>query len=91
MPKRLERDGFPVQVRRLLQCENDELAAVAQPTLNQRYAATEREQTRLNVMLFVNVFRVSRVPLPAHNGLVAGFESCRAHHNAAPGLIRLIF
>jgi hypothetical protein len=39
---------------------------------NQRYAATEREQTRLNVTLFVNVFSIFWVALPAHNGLVAG-------------------
>ena len=31
-----------------------------QPTLNQRYDATEREQTRLNVLLIVNVLRVFR-------------------------------
>jgi hypothetical protein len=39
---------------------------------NQRYAATEREQARLNVTLFVNVCSIFRVALPAHNGLVAG-------------------
>ena len=54
-----------------------------QPTLNQRYDATEREQMRLNATLFVNVFRIFRSALPAHNGLVAG-SSCRAHHIAQP-------
>jgi hypothetical protein len=44
----------------------------AQPTLNQRFAATEREQTGLNVTLFVNVFGVFLRSLAAHNGLVAG-------------------
>jgi hypothetical protein len=42
-----------------------------QPTLNQRYAATEREQTRLNVALFINVFGIFRWTLAAHNGAVA--------------------
>jgi hypothetical protein len=46
--------------------------AKAQPTLNQRFAATEREQTGLNVTLFVNVFGVSLRTLAAHNGLLAG-------------------
>jgi hypothetical protein len=32
----------------------------AQPTLNQRFAAIEREQTGLNVTLFVNVLGVFR-------------------------------
>jgi hypothetical protein len=48
------------------------VAPPSQPTLNQRYTATEREQTRLNVTLFVNVFGVFRRTLAAHNGLVAG-------------------
>jgi hypothetical protein len=39
---------------------------------NQRYATTEREQTRLKVTLFVNAFSIFRLALPAHNGLVAG-------------------
>jgi hypothetical protein len=43
-----------------------------QPINDQYYCATKREQTRLNVTLFVNVFRILRVALPAHNGLVAG-------------------
>ena len=37
-----------------------ELAGEVQPTLNQRYTATEREQTWLSIMLFVNVFRLFR-------------------------------
>jgi hypothetical protein len=44
----------------------------SQPTLNQRYAATEREQMRLNVSLFVNVLGLFRGTRAAHNGLVAG-------------------
>jgi hypothetical protein len=43
-----------------------------QPTLNQRYGATKQEQTRSNVLLFVNLISIFRVPLAAHNGLVAG-------------------
>jgi hypothetical protein len=43
-----------------------------QPTLNQRHTTTEREQTQLDVALFVNVFRLFRRTLTAHNGLVAG-------------------
>jgi hypothetical protein len=46
------------------------VGAVFQPIDNQYYAATKREQTRLNTSLFVNIFRVFRVALPAHNGLV---------------------
>jgi hypothetical protein len=56
-------------------CCRDEATNVAsevQPTLNQRYDATEREQTRLKVTLFVNVFRIFRSTLTAHNGLVPG-------------------
>jgi hypothetical protein len=43
-----------------------------QPTLNQRYAATELEQTRPDgsyASMFSVIFRGD---LPAHNGLVAG-------------------
>jgi hypothetical protein len=43
-----------------------------QPTLNQRYAATEREQTLPIVTKFTNVFRVFRRTITAHNGLLAG-------------------
>jgi hypothetical protein len=42
----------------VLSFENDEHTAETQPTLNQRYGATEHEQTGLNVTLFVNVFGV---------------------------------
>jgi hypothetical protein len=43
-----------------------------QPINNQRYDATEREQTLPIFTKFINIFRVLRAPLPAHNGLVAG-------------------
>ncbi|MDB6148177.1 MAG: hypothetical protein JWO45_1841 [Spartobacteria bacterium] len=43
-----------------------------QPTLNQCYASTDREQTALNTSLFVSFFRVFRGTLAAHNGLVPG-------------------
>jgi len=45
---------------------------IGQPTLNQRYTATEPEQTRLNVALFVNAIGFFRRALAAHNGLVVG-------------------
>ena len=48
------------------------IASEVQPTLNQRYAATEREQTLPIVTKFINVFTIFRVALPAHNGRVAG-------------------
>jgi hypothetical protein len=52
--------------------EHESLAILVQPTLNQHYAATEREQTCVSVALFIIVFRIFRLALPAHNGLVAG-------------------
>ena len=56
----------------MLHAETTNWRLRAQPTLNQRFAATEREQTGLKVTLFVNVFGVFLRTLAAHNGLVGG-------------------
>ena len=61
-----------------------------QPTLNQRYAATEREQTRPDASLFFNVFGIFRGALPAHNGLVAGSSPAGPTNNISD-LSTLIF
>jgi hypothetical protein len=44
----------------------------SQPMLNQRYAATEREQTPPIIAKFINVFIFVLINHTAHNGLVAG-------------------